>query len=196
MISGGVGHTTPFLRREIGKRYPDIKMEDRSEADILADYMNAAFHIPQKEVLVENKSANCGENVIFPYQFFQKSGLFPKTVLIMQDSTMQRRMGATFEKVWKNTGSTILSYAAYRAKVVEKGGQLCYENPDIWGLWDLKQYMTLLLGEMARLTDDENGYGPNGKGYIAHVDIPNDVNKAYNALLEQFGSLVRGPWRG
>ena len=51
--------------------------------------------------------------------------------------------------------------------------------------------MTLLMGEIPRLSDDENGYGPKGKDYIAHVDIPEKVEQAFLELKQVYGSMVR-----
>lgn len=50
------------------------------------------------------------------------------------------------------------------------------------GLWPVARYLSLLLGEVPRLRDDAQGYGPRGKNFIAHVDIPADVEAAW-ALL-------------
>ena len=50
----------------------------------------------------------------------------------------------------------------------------------------MERYLTLLLGEIPRLRDDENGYGPRGKGFLAHVDIPEEVEAAFQ-LLQQSG---------
>ena len=47
------------------------------------------------------------------------------------------------------------------------------------------------LGEIPRLTDDLNGYGPKGKGYIAHVDIPEKVRAAFEELKEIYGNETR-----
>jgi hypothetical protein len=44
-------------------------------------------------------------------------------------------------------------------------------------------YLTLLCGELPRLRDDAQGYGPKGKGYLAHVDIPEKVELAWQALV-------------
>ena len=44
---------------------------------------------------------------------------------------------------------------------------------------------------MPRLSDDANGYGPNGKNYIAHVDIPEKVKVAFDELKLVFGSETR-----
>lgn len=37
-----------------------------------------------------------------------------------------------------------------------------------------------------RLADNENGYSPRGKGYIAHVDIPKEVEDAFAFLQQHF----------
>ncbi len=37
-------------------------------------------------------------------------------------------------------------------------------------------------GELPRLRDDATGYGPCGRDFIAHVDIPQDVEQAWQQL--------------
>ena len=58
-------------------------------------------------------------------------------------------------------------------------------------MWDIGRYITLLMGEIPRLTDDKNGYGPKGTGYIAHIDIPKDVKNAFLSLKQIYGDKVR-----
>lgn len=41
------------------------------------------------------------------------------------------------------------------------------------------------------MNDDENGYGPKGKGFIAHVEIPVEVKNAFDELKEVYSALVR-----
>lgn len=60
-----------------------------------------------------------------------------------------------------------------------------------WGMWDMERYVSLLMGEIPRLTDDAAGYGPHGAGYIAHVDIPEEVQTAFTLLKERFPHLIR-----
>lgn len=59
------------------------------------------------------------------------------------------------------------------------------------GMWTVERYVDLLMGEIPRLTDDLNGYGPKGKGYIAHVDIPKEVIPAFEELKRVYGSRTR-----
>lgn len=57
--------------------------------------------------------------------------------------------------------------------------QINYANPEIVGLWSPSRFLSLLIGEIPRLRDDEHGYGPKGKDFIPHVDIPEDIEDAY-----------------
>ncbi|MNI99050.1 hypothetical protein D3C73_1580300 [compost metagenome] len=61
----------------------------------------------------------------------------------------------------------------------------------IYGLWDMQRFISLIMGEIPRLKDDENGYGPNGKGFIGHVDIPKEVLEAYEILLPYYSEYLR-----
>ena len=58
-------------------------------------------------------------------------------------------------------------------------------------MWRMERYITLLMGEIPRLTDDESGYGPRGKRFIAHVDIPESVRDAFALLKKRFADSVR-----
>lgn len=53
------------------------------------------------------------------------------------------------------------------------------------------RYISLLLGEIPRLTDDINGYGPKGKDFISHVDIPLNVQDAFKELCKNYSELIR-----
>lgn len=58
-------------------------------------------------------------------------------------------------------------------------------------MWDIDRYITLLMGEIPKLTDDENGYGPKGTSYIAHIDILEDIKNAFLSLKQIYGDKVR-----
>ncbi|KAG5796727.1 hypothetical protein H9Q69_004223 [Fusarium xylarioides] len=59
------------------------------------------------------------------------------------------------------------------------------------GLWSMERLMSLLVGEIPRMRDNENGYGPRGKGSIVHVDIPQDVEDAWIILEDTLGQKMR-----
>lgn len=49
------------------------------------------------------------------------------------------------------------------------------------------------MGEIPRLRDDADGYGPNGRGFIAHVDIPPEVEAAFAELRSDFSVREANP---
>ena len=190
MIVGGEGHTTEYFRDTVRQKYPNIQTDGRMEADIIADMLWEKYQISKDSVLLESRSTNCGENAEYALSLAIQEGIEPKTVLLMHDSTMQRRIDATFRKKWKQSDTRFINYAAYRAQVVANEDRLIYEN-DRWGMWTMERYIALLLGEIIRLHDTKDGYGPNGKGYIEHVDVPGSVLQAYRDLLPHYGGSLR-----
>ena len=63
--------------------------------------------------------------------------------------------------------------------------------PEPEGMWDAARYVSLLMGEIPRLRDDADGYGPRGKGFIAHVDVPEAVLAAYEWLKARHPGATR-----
>ena len=47
------------------------------------------------------------------------------------------------------------------------------------------------MGEIPRLNDDAEGYGPAGKNFIAHVEIPAEIRAAFQRLQTVYGSRTR-----
>jgi hypothetical protein len=42
-------------------------------------------------------------------------------------------------------------------------------------VWEVERFVSLVMGEVPRLRDDETGYGPMGSAFITHCDIPEEV---------------------
>jgi hypothetical protein len=59
------------------------------------------------------------------------------------------------------------------------------------GVWPVQRCISLLLGEVPRLRDDDNGYGPRGRDFIDHVDIPGEVEDAWARLAGRYPQLLR-----
>lgn len=49
----------------------------------------------------------------------------------------------------------------------------------IEGTWTMERFVALILGEIRRLRDDEDGYGPKGRNFLPHVEIPGPVIESY-----------------
>ena len=191
VIVGGRGHTTASLEEQFYKLYPDSDknsiLSEISEAEIFRNYLKHKYSL-QPDFL-EIHSTNCGNNITNLLKLLKEKNITFKNIIISQDATMQLRMEATLKK-YLSENIKIINFATYSAKVCVKDEKLCFEN-DIFGMWDIDRYITLLMGEIARLTDDENGYGPKGAGYTAHIDIPEDVKNAFFVLKQIYGNKVR-----
>lgn len=182
VIVGGAGHTTETFRRKVHELFPAIETEGLTEAEIFNDYLRRRHGLEAD--FLETRSTNCGNNITFLLDLCRREGLDTGNVILCQDATMQRRMAACLEKYVPD--STIVNFASYQVEAEDDGEAVSFVNPPA-GMWEPKRYISLLSGEIPRLTDDEDGYGPNGAGYIAHVDVPADVRAAFSRLKARFG---------
>lgn len=187
IIVGGVGHTTETLRIKMHTEFPDIETDNLSEAQVFAKYLKQQYGLEPD--LLECNSTNCGNNIIYLLDLLKEKGIAFKSIILSQDATMQHRMEAGLRK-YVDDNIQIINYAVYSAKVVVENNLLVYEK-EIWGMWDIERYISLLMGEIPRLTDDENGYGPKGKGFIVHVEIPIEVRNAFAELKNEYSELIR-----
>lgn len=187
IIVGGAGHTTETLRQRVHKEYPDIYTDGLPEAEIFQKYIQTVYGCEAD--YLEMKSTNCGNNITYLLDLLREKGISFQSIILCQDASMQNRMEAGLRKYVDNN-ITIINYAAYQAEVLYDGKELVYTE-QIHGMWSIERYVNLLMGEIPRLSDDQNGYGPNGKNYIAHVEIPEKVWSAFEQLKMVYGDEIR-----
>ncbi len=177
IIVGGEGHTTPALRQKVHALYPDFDTEGLAESQVFSGYLMRKYDL--KPDYIETQSTNCGNNITNLIALMDAHSLGHDSVILCQDASMQRRMDAGLRKYAPDT--RIINYATYRAHVTVRDGALCFSDK-ISGMWSIERYISLLMSEIPRLRDDENGYGPRGKGFIAHTDMPDEVEDAFKLL--------------
>lgn len=187
IIVGGAGHTTETLRMKMKEEFPDMKTAELSEAEIFAAYLKRRYGL--KPDFLECQSTNCGNNISYLLKLLKENGINFSSIIISQDAAMQRRMEAGLQK-YVDVETKIINYAVYSAKVVVRNSALAYET-EIWGMWEMDRYIQLLMGEIPRLSDDANGYGPKGRNFIAHVDIPPQVRAAFEELRDSHSEWIR-----
>ena len=187
VIVGGAGHTTETLRVRVKEEFPDIQTKDLAEAEVFANYLKYRYGLEAD--FLECKSTNCGNNITYLLELLKKNNISFKNIILSQDATMQHRMEAGLRK-YVGEDINIINYAVYSAKVIVENSTLTFDR-EIRGMWEMDRYISLLMGEIPRLSDDENGYGPHGKGFIAHVDIPAEVRNAFQELCNEYSQLIR-----
>ena len=106
----------------------------RDVPELTPDQLYRKYQIRQADVLVLfGGSILCGGDVLAD--------------AMKQDAAMQRRMDAGLRK--QNADARIINFAAYQAEVTVRNGEPEYEK-EIWGMWDMDRYITLLMGEIPR----------------------------------------------
>ena len=186
VIVGGAGHTTETLRQRVHTEFPSIFTEGRCEAEIFDDYLFAVYGM--RADYLEKASTNCGNNITNLLDLLDQNRISRDSMILCQDASMQRRMDAGLRKFAPET--TIVNYATYAVTARVSGETLTFEQTP-HGMWDMERYVNLLMGEFPRLTDTPIGYGPAGKNFIAHVDVPDEAQEAFSILREAFGDQIR-----
>lgn len=187
IIVGGAGHTTETLRKIVNEKYPQIITDRLPEAEIFNNYLKTVYGL--KADYLETESTNCGNNITYLLQLLEENKIDFKSIILCQDATMQCRMDAGLRKYVPDY-IKIINFAVYKAQVVLNADKLVF-GTDICGMWDMERYINLLMGEIPRLADNINGYGPHGKNFIAHVDIPTKVQIAFEELQNEYGKEIR-----
>lgn len=175
VIVGGVGHTTQSLRDAVQKLYPDIPTEGKPEAEIFQAYLKFRHNL--KADYLETESTHCGNNITNLLALLEDNAIPCENIILCQDATMQLRMCATLRKYRPDL--RIINFASYKAQITP---DLAFSD-SIPGMWPIDRFTSLLLGEIKRLADTPEGYGPRGRDFITHVDIPKEVKEAYEDLL-------------
>ncbi|GMK58556.1 hypothetical protein CspeluHIS016_0505880 [Cutaneotrichosporon spelunceum] len=200
VISGGIGHSTEYLYEAVAhdKELRVIDTEGAAEADVLFEVARKVFDIDYAigngnlTLLLDPVSTNCGANAIESKRMLDERQIWPNKVFVVQDPTMHRRTLASFAKIYaedpraEGEGMPEIQGWTLQPKVVlGEDGTLEWNSEEAHAdeLWQPARFVSLVLGEIPRLRDDKNGYGPNGSGYIAHVDIPRDVEEAWESSV-------------
>lgn len=205
VLSGGIGHSTQLLRDAVARhpKYcdPQDDITDLPESRIFELLLRCHWPTLQDRIdrgeirlLVDDQSTNCGANARESISILAaaRPGTLD-TLVVVQDPTMMRRTMASFEKVLDDDRSLqvsqLVAWPTFVPHLATSDGEVKWRIEAGDGrrmgddeLWKLDRFLDLILGEIPRLRDDKDGYGPNGKRFIAHVDVPVDVQASWAAL--------------
>lgn len=180
IFCGGIGHSTEILKNRIQEqeRYRECEIQ-ASEAELFAEIALKLYKVPRDRIRMDRLSSNCGQNAENARTLMEEEGISMDRLVLMQDPLMQRRSVMSLKRVMPES-TKILSFAPFIPRFDEHLNPICIYG----GIWSRERFLELLLGEIRRLRDDENGYGPNGKNFIGHVEIPPEVERAWKILYE------------
>ena len=160
-----------------------IKTVGLSEAQIFQNYIKQRYQLEAD--WLEKKSTNCGNNITNLLSLLEEHVPEWQSIILAQDATMQVRMSAGLKKYVQGS-KQIIDYATYQVNI--KDGK--FVNPPN-GMWTVQRYVKLLMGEIARLKDTATGYEPEGKNFISHVDIPDEVIQAFEFIQTPLPDSIR-----
>lgn len=152
IFSGGLGNFTEGLW-------------DEPEADKFAK-IAVSLGVPQNAILIENKSTNTGENIMFTQKLLKENGLDPESFIVVQKPYMERRSFATFKQHWPDKTLRVTSPQISFEE---------YPNEEI----PLEKVIHILVGDLQRLKEYPD------KGFMIYQEIPADVWEAYESLVER-----------
>jgi uncharacterized SAM-binding protein YcdF (DUF218 family) len=124
--------------------------------------------VPEEAVLVENRSTNTGENVLFTRRLLAERRIDPGSFILVQKPYMERRSYATFRKFWPEKAALVTS-----PQVPFKDYLSDYTNPEL----SPDDVVCIMVGDLQRIR-----LYP-AKGFQIKQEIPEDVWAAYEELV-------------
>ncbi|GAC1426724.1 MAG: YdcF family protein [Flavisolibacter sp.] len=163
VFSGGLGRLTRQLWTE-------------PEADLLAS-IALKKGIPKEFIIIENKSTNTGENILFTREVLKEKNIDPKNFIVIQKPYMERRSYATFKRFWPEKELIVTSPQIDFEK---------YPTSDI----TMDQVIDIMVGDLQRIMIYPQ------KGFQIFQQVPEQILDAYNQLivLGYTKSLVNTPY--
>lgn len=151
IFSGGLGRLTEDMWTE-------------TEADKFAK-IAIEMGVPKEAILIENKSTNTGENILFTQQLLHRHNLDPQSFIVVQKPYMERRSYATFKKHWPDKELIVTS---------PQISFLDYPNDEI----SLEKVIHIMLGDLQRIKIYAE------KGFQIYQPIPHDIWGAFEKLVK------------
>ena len=150
IFSGGLGNFTKEVWTE-------------TEADQFAAIaMNLG--VPKESILVENKSTNTGENILFTQKLLAEKKLDPQSFIVVQKPYMERRSYATFKKHWPDK------------KLIVTSPQISFEEYPTEEI-PLERVINIMVGDLQRIMKYPE------KGFQIYQEVPPDISDAYDQLI-------------
>src|SRR6476660_6583512 len=150
IFSGGLGNFTREMWTE-------------TEADQFAA-IAISIGVPKEAILIENKSTNTGENILFTQQLLAQKNLDPQSFIVVQKPYMERRSYATFKKHWPDK------------KLIVTSPQISFEEYPTEEI-PLERVINIMVGDLQRIK-----FYPE-KGFQIFQKIPADIWQAFEQLI-------------
>ena len=150
IFSGGLGRLTEGMWSE-------------PEADLFAK-IAISKGVPEEAILIENRSTNTGENILYTQQLLKEKKLNPHSFIVVQKPYMERRSYATFKNHWPDKELVVTSPQIPFDE---------YATSDI----PMEQVINIMVGDMQRIKVYYE------KGFQIYQEVPADIEDAFEQLV-------------
>jgi uncharacterized SAM-binding protein YcdF (DUF218 family) len=137
---------------------------ERSEAAVFAD-VAVSRGVPRERILLEDRSTNTGENVVFTRHLLSDRGIGAKRAIAVQKPYMERRTLATFHARWPGLDVIVTSpqidWTEYPTREISRD-----------------DVIHIMVGDLQRLMVYAE------RGWSEAQEIPPEVVEAYRRLVE------------
>lgn len=137
---------------------------NRAEAEVFAE-IALKMGVPEDRILIENRSTNTGENILFSRDLLYQRGIYPKKIIAVQKPYMERRTYATIKKIWPEievlVTSPHLSFEAYPTNEIT-----------------IERVINTMVGDLQRIM-----LYPD-RGFQIYQEVPAEVHEAYDILVK------------
>ena len=151
IMSGGLGNVTKDVWKE-------------PEADQFAR-IAVEKGVPASAIIIENKSTNTGENIVFTRRLLERENVDPHSFILVQKPYMERRTYATFHKQWPGK------------KMLVTSPQISFEDYPTKEI-SMEKVINIMVGDLQRIR-----YYPE-KGFQVYQEIPEEVWDAFEELIK------------
>jgi uncharacterized SAM-binding protein YcdF (DUF218 family) len=154
IFSGGQGTITRKLWQEPeAERFARIAM---------------SLNVPRESILIEPRSTNTGENIVFTKRLLAAKGFDPHKFIVVQKPYMERRSYATFRKLWPEKELVVTSpQVSFRNYLTD------YANRAL----SAADVVAIMVGDLQRIKIYP------ALGFQIEQEIPNAVWHAYERLV-------------
>jgi uncharacterized SAM-binding protein YcdF (DUF218 family) len=125
--------------------------------------------VASENILIENKSTNTGENILFTRRLLAEKQLNPEKFILVQKPYMERRAYATFRKFWPEKQVLVTSPQVSFEQYLDH-----YVNEEL----SRDDVISIMVGDLQRIK-----LYPE-KGFQIHQEIPGEILAAYEELVK------------
>ena len=143
-------------------------MWSEPEADQFAE-IAMVMGVPSERILIENRSTNTGENILFTRQLLAEKHIDPQKFILVQKPYMERRSFATFRKMWPEKEVLVTSPQVSFDEYLDGYANNAFSKDDV---------ISIMVGDLQRI----KLYAE--KGFQIPQEVPPEVWSAYEELVK------------